>query len=99
LKRSCENSLKSLISKDLGGNPGFLWITLLKTCLEWLQSLVHQGFCWIARQKSKFENLYESTTCARYGFGSGCGPDRVLLPHRITNFVHKWAGQKLFFYV
>jgi hypothetical protein len=57
-------------------------------------SLENQGFGWIAHEKSKLLNLYESMTCDHYGFCSGTGRFGNTLRHRTTNFVHKspWAA-------
>jgi hypothetical protein len=67
---------------------------LLKTCPGGPGSLENQGFGWIAHEKSKLLNLYESMTCDHYGFCSGTGRFGNTLRHRTTNFVHKspWAA-------
>jgi hypothetical protein len=39
-----------LIFKGFAGHPKNLWITLLRTCRQGLESLENQGFSWIAQQ-------------------------------------------------
>jgi hypothetical protein len=49
-----------LISLSFAGHPENLWITLLKTCQEGLETLENQGFACIAHQmciENKFNKI------------------------------------------
>jgi hypothetical protein len=49
-----------LISLSFAGHPENLWITLLKTCREGLETLENQGFACIAHQmciENKFNKI------------------------------------------
>jgi hypothetical protein len=39
-----------LIFKRFTSHPEYLWITLLKTCRQGLETLENQGFPWTAHQ-------------------------------------------------
>ena len=86
---SLETPAKYLISKYFTERSLFLWITLLIYRCGGRQSLENQGFGRNAQKKSKFQNLYKSSTYVRYGFCSAFPPIGGGRNPRLPNFVHK----------
>jgi hypothetical protein len=86
-----------LISLSFAGHPENLWITLLKTCREGLETLENQGFACIAYQmciENKFNKIND------LGFSgdwpSGCETVKNQKAE-VANFVHKSRGQASIF--